>query len=162
GGEHEPAREGGHEPDRAWPSAFHERRGVPDVKDLRQALLSTFQVEHQEHVQRIRESLRAFEQLDREAAGAEFDDVFRRPHSLKGGAGVVDLGPIEHLAHRLETLFSRIRTGQMRLDRPVVKVIDQVLDASEDWLASALGGGKTVSTEPALAAINALVGDSTD
>src|SRR5262249_11723778 len=50
----------------------------------------------------------------------------------------------------------------MRLDRPVVKVIDQVLDASEDWLASALGGGKTVSTDAALAAINALVGDPTD
>ena len=102
------------------------------MKDFRQALLATFQVEHQEHVQRIRESLRAFEQSSGDAAGAEFDDVFRRAHSLKGAARAVDLRPIEHLAHRLETLFSRIRDGQSRLDRSAVKVIDQVLDASED------------------------------
>jgi two-component system chemotaxis sensor kinase CheA len=129
------------------------------VKDFRQTLLATFQVEHQEHVQRIRESLRAFEQSAHEPAGAELDDVFRRAHSLKGAARAVDLRPIEHLAHRLETLFARIRSGQLRLDRPAVKVIDQVLDASEDWLASAPNGGQATSTDSALAAIDAFVGD---
>ena len=43
--------------------------------------------------------------------GTDLDDVFRRAHSLKGAARAVDLRPLESLAHRLETLFSRVREG---------------------------------------------------
>ena len=41
-----------------------------------------------------------------EAGGAaDWNDVFRRAHSLKGAARAVDLPAVEEIAHRLEALF---------------------------------------------------------
>lgn len=127
------------------------------MKDIRQRLLATFQVEHKEHVQRIRETLAAFETSEHAPTGPDLDEAFRRAHSLKGAARAVDLRPVENLAHRLETLFSRIRDGSMRLDKPVIKVMSQVLDASEDWLASMTGGQDPAHPAQALAAIDTVL-----
>ena len=41
----------------------------------------------------------------------------------------MDLSAVEGLAHRLETLFSRVRQGALLLDSNVATVIAQVLDA---------------------------------
>jgi two-component system chemotaxis sensor kinase CheA len=129
------------------------------VKDIRQRLLATFQIEHKEHVERIRETLATVEAADGRPAGPELDEAFRRAHSLKGAARAVDLRPLEGLAHRLETLFSRIREQAIRLDKPVIRVIAQALDASEDWLAAMSGGGKEPAMPAeALEAIDALLG----
>lgn len=125
------------------------------MKDIRQKLLATFQVEHNEHVKYIREGLAGFEAS---SAPPDLDEMFRRAHSLKGAARAVDLRPLENLAHRLETLFARIREGALPLEPRIVKVIYHVLDASEDWLAAR--GGAQAPPEPAaaLAAIDALLG----
>ncbi len=128
------------------------------MKDIRQRLLATFQVEHKEHLQRIRETLAVIESSDDAPAGTDLDEAFRRAHSLKGAARAVDVRPIENLAHRLETLFSRIREGAIRLDKPVIRVIYQVLDASEDWLASMGGARESGAPQQALEAIDALLG----
>ncbi len=128
------------------------------MKDLRQRLLATFQVEHKEHVQRIRETLAAIETSDGAPAGPDLDEMFRRAHSLKGAARAVDLRPVEHLAHRLETLFSRIREGGVGLDKTIVRVIHQVLDASEDWLAAMGGPQEPARPTQALEAIDAVLG----
>lgn len=127
------------------------------MKDIRQRLLATFQIEHNEHVKQIREGLAGFEAS---SAPPDLDEMFRRAHSLKGAARAVDLRPIENLAHRLETLFARIREGALPLESRIVKVIYQVLDASEDWLGAK--GGAEALPEPAaaLAAIDALLGTS--
>ncbi|MGH9144220.1 MAG: Hpt domain-containing protein, partial [Vicinamibacterales bacterium] len=128
------------------------------MKDIRQRLLATFQVEHKEHVQRIRGALAALGASDQVLAATDLDEVFRRAHSLKGAARAVDLRPLEGLAHRLETLFSRVREGVLRLDEAVIRVIYQVLDASEDWLAAIGGAAEPAPPEQALAAIDALLG----
>lgn len=128
------------------------------MKDIRQRLLATFHVEHKEHVQRIREAVSTIESSNGAPAGAELDEAFRRAHSLKGAARAVDLRPIEQLSHRLETLFARVREGVLRLDKPVVTVILQVLDASEDWLSAAGGPQEPPPPAEALAAIEALLG----
>ena len=128
------------------------------MKDFRQSLLATFHVEHDEHVQRIRETLTAAEGSESGSAGPDLDEAFRRAHSLKGAARAVDLRPIENLAHRLETLFARIRTGAVQLNTPVIKVIHQVLDSSEDSLASMTAAGQPAEPVQALAAIDKLLG----
>ena len=83
------------------------------MSDFRQELLAAFAVEHREHLDAIRAALAAAE------AGRPLDlrDIFRRAHSLKGAARAVDLPPVEAIAHRLETLFERVRTGARALDR---------------------------------------------
>lgn len=126
------------------------------MKDIRQRLLATFHGEHRDHVQHIRQTLATIDPAA--PPGPELDDAFRRAHSLKGAARAVDLRQIEELAHRLETLFSRLRAGTMRLDPSVVAVIQRVLDASEDWLAASVGGATPAAPTEALDALARLLG----
>lgn len=127
------------------------------MKDLRQKLLATFQVEHQDHVRRIRDTLAVIESGGA-VAGAELDEAFRRAHSLKGAARAVDLRPIEQLAHRLETLLSRVREGTAVLDAAAAKVMHGALDASEDWMAATRAGTPPPATTAAVNALEALLG----
>src|SRR5580693_908170 len=91
-------------------------------------------------------------------AGPELEEVFRRAHSLKGAARAVDLRPVEGLAHRLETLFSRIRQGVLLLDKNVAGVVQQVLDASEDCVTALGENGPVPGFTPALQAIEGVLG----
>jgi two-component system chemotaxis sensor kinase CheA len=128
------------------------------LKDIRQRLLATFQIEHRDHVEQIRSLLAMIEKTTVQPAGAELEEAFRRAHSIKGAARAVDLRPVEGLAHRLETLFSRIRQGVLLLDKNVAGVVQQVLDASEDCV-SALGENRpTPGFGSALAAIERVLG----
>ena len=128
------------------------------MKDIRQKLLATFQIEHRDHVAQIRSLLAMIEKTAAEPAGAELEEVFRRAHSLKGAARAVDLRPVEGLAHRLETLFSRIRQGVLLLDKNVAGVVQQVLDASEDCVM-ALGENRPApGLGSALEAIERILG----
>lgn len=128
------------------------------LKDIRQKLLATFQVEHRDHVEQIRSLLAMIEQTGGQPAGVELEEAFRRAHSLKGAARAVDLHPVEGLAHRLETLFSRVRQGVLPLDKEVAGVVQQVLDASEDCV-TALGENRpTPGFGTALQAIERVLG----
>jgi two-component system chemotaxis sensor kinase CheA len=127
------------------------------LKDIRQKLLATFQVECREHIGHIRALLTALEKGE-EAPPGGLDEVFRRAHSLKGAARAVDLRPVERTAHRLETLFSRVREGALSLDGEVSGVIRLTLDAIEDDTA-ALGEGRTPpETSRATEAVERLLG----
>ncbi len=127
------------------------------MSDIRQKLLGIFQIEQKEHVEQMRSLLVHLQPSA--GPGPQLDEAFRRAHSLKGAARAVDLRPIETLAHRLETLFSRVREGALAPDLQVLEVIQQVLDAIEDAAsgnppaADAAGGRR-----PALEAIDALLG----
>ncbi len=127
------------------------------MKDIRQRLLATFQVEHRDHVEQIRGLLAMIEQTGVQPAGA-LDEAFRRAHSLKGAARAVDLRPVEGLAHRLETLFSRVRQGVLILDKELSGVVQQTLDASEDCM-TALGENRPApGFAEALRAIEGVLG----
>ena len=82
------------------------------LKDIRQKLLATFQVEHRDHVEQIRSLLAMIEKTSGPPGEGALEEVFRRAHSLKGAARAVDLRPVEGMAHRLETLFSRVRQAR--------------------------------------------------
>jgi two-component system, chemotaxis family, sensor kinase CheA len=131
------------------------------LKDIRQRLLATFQVEHREHIQHIRQTLERFEKSAAPTAGPELDEIFRRAHSLKGAARAVDLRPLEKLAHRLESLFSRVREGVLRLDKSVIKLCQQAIDASEDWMAATTEGRKPADPINVIEAIESLLGMTT-
>jgi two-component system chemotaxis sensor kinase CheA len=127
------------------------------LNDIRQKLLGIFQIEQKEHVERMRSLLARLDPV----AGPrpELEEAFRRAHSLKGAARAVDLRQVETLAHRLETLFARVREGALTPDLPVVEVIHQVLDAIEDAVAG-VREKPDAAGEPrqALRAIDALLG----
>jgi two-component system chemotaxis sensor kinase CheA len=130
------------------------------MKDLQEKLLATFQVEHREHVEQIRSLLALMANTTplREPAGPELEEIFRRAHSLKGAARAVDLRPVEQLAHRLETLFSRVRQGACAFDAQVERVTQQVLDATEDCMALREGAPQAESIGAAMRAIGGILG----
>ncbi|MGE5514450.1 MAG: response regulator [Bacteroidota bacterium] len=107
---------------------------------IRERLLAAFQVEYREHLEAIRKLV---DELVRRTEGsgiAQLDETFRRAHSLKGAARAVDLLPVEQLSHRLETLFARVRSGQIRLDKDLSGVVTQTLDTIEDWVTAFVAG----------------------
>ena len=131
------------------------------LRDLRQKLLATFQIEHREHVEQIR-ALAALLEKTGGQPGAELEEAFRRAHSLKGAARAVDLRSIEDLAHRLETLFSRVRQGVLLFDKDVAGVVQHVLDASDDTMAAFGENRPAPSVAPALQAIGHVLAIETE
>jgi two-component system chemotaxis sensor kinase CheA len=103
------------------------------VSDLRDKLLSAFQVEHKEHLEGMRAILSRVEREGASLTGADLDEVFRRAHSLKAAARVCDFQSIDKLGQRLETLFSQVRKGTLHLSRDVLDAVKVVLNAIEDW-----------------------------
>ncbi|MDP4025055.1 response regulator [Methylobacterium sp. NEAU 140] len=118
--------------------------------DIRQLLLAAFDVEHREHVAAIRAALGA--------EAPDWNDVFRRAHSLKGAARAVDLPAIEAVAHRLETLFERVRTGATALDREAANAVNLALDRIEAHAAGLTDGAAPDMPGDALAALGRRLG----
>src|SRR5262249_26064947 len=68
------------------------------LKDIRQKLLATFQIEHHDHLEHIRSLVAMIVKTSAPRAGPELEEAFRRAHSLKGAARAVDLRSVEGLA----------------------------------------------------------------
>ncbi|MGC8782702.1 MAG: chemotaxis protein CheA, partial [Anaerolineae bacterium] len=62
-------------------------------------------------------------------AGQLWATVFREMHSLKGAARAMNLEPIEQVAHRLETIFGRVRDGQLAATPSFFDLAYRALDA---------------------------------
>lgn len=76
--------------------------------------------------------------LDLEAGSGlpeSVNGIFRVMHTLKGGAGMCGFGEIQEIAHEFETLFDRIREGQIE---PDAQIIDLTL-RGKDTLVEMLG-----------------------
>ena len=120
--------------------------------DIRQQLLAAFEAEHREHLDAIRGALAGG------ADAADWNDVFRRAHSLKGASRAVDLPAIEALAHRLETLFERVRAGRLDLDERTRGATHLALDRIEGFVAD-MKAGTARMPEDALSALDACLSD---
>ncbi|MEO5336284.1 MAG: response regulator [Magnetospirillum sp. WYHS-4] len=123
--------------------------------DIRAKLLAAFQVEYKDHLEFIRQAMGKVESGEAPAGALPLDEVFRRAHSLKGAARATDLKPVETLAHRLETLFGRLRTNKATLDAGALTVVRQTGDAIEDWVAAFTKGHAPPDPTEAIAALDA-------
>ncbi len=132
------------------------------MQDIRQKLLATFQVEHRDHVEHIRSLLALMSVAGGAPAEAQLEEVFRRAHTLKGAARVVELRAVEQLAHRLETLFARVRQGEMLLNKEIIGLVQRALDAAEDSVAAMGEGRSPAPFTPVLQAIDKTLGLETD
>jgi two-component system, chemotaxis family, sensor kinase CheA len=128
------------------------------LKPLNPRLLAVFETEQREHLRQIRTHVESAGGGVVLSAGPALDETFRSAHTWKGAARAVGLGEIETLAHRLETLFARVREGSLALDAPVVAAVQRVLDAAEDVLAGVIENRTGPDVSPALAAIEAVLG----
>ncbi len=102
-------------------------------------LLREFLTESREHLDHIEHGVLVLEH--RPADAETLNTVFRAFHTFKGGAGFLNLLPINRLAHVLESLLDLARQGRLRIDAPVIElilrgrdVLKQFLDAIEGQL----------------------------
>lgn len=126
---------------------------MPDsMDDLQRQLLKTFQVEAQEHLQKLNETLLQLErQSDEAARHILLQEVFRTAHSLKGAARAVSLTDIENLAHIMESVLQQARDAKLELKPDMCDALYDALDAIQQILS-----GESVDTDPISARLTSM------
>jgi len=87
------------------------------------SLANEFIVESKEHLATIEDDLLALERQQDAPERSLVDKLFRAMHSIKGGAGFIGLKNVNNLAHRMETLLSLVRSGNIKATQPIVEVL---------------------------------------
>lgn len=118
--------------------------------------LSIFLTEAEELLETLEESLFALESAPEDSE--IINQAFRALHTLKGSGGMFGFDNLCHIAHRLETMFDKIRSGERMIDEVLIEASFQV----KDVLANLIEGSDNI--EPSqLATINStldeLIGD---
>jgi two-component system, chemotaxis family, sensor kinase CheA len=108
--------------------------------ELQQLLLATFADQAKEQLQTINQRLLALEEAEGDDKGPLLEEIFREAHSLKGASRAVDLGRVEAVAHRLESLFSVIQKGELEADAEVFDLAYKALDALTALVEEGLSG----------------------
>jgi two-component system chemotaxis sensor kinase CheA len=95
-----------------------------DVEEHR--LLRAFLEETEELLEKLNRSLL---ELEKDNANLELvHEIFRLTHSLKSESALIGFANLSELAHRLEDVFERLRSGALLLGR---ELLDLVLGASD-------------------------------
>ena len=102
------------------------------MDQLDDEILAMFIEDSRDHLGNIETAL-----MDMDRHGADIDEelvntVFRAAHSIKGGAGFLNLANIRELAHRLENLLHMIRGRELA---PDTRIINQLLAGFDRLLA---------------------------
>lgn len=100
-------------------------------------LLREFVTESTDLIQKAEEALLSLENDpdDTESVG----QVFRAFHTVKGTAGFLDLALVTDLGHHAETLFSRVREGEVRYSGGYADLSLKALDAIKALVAGVEG-----------------------
>jgi len=129
-----------------------------DMSQYRDLFLS----EAREHLQNIDHLMLALE-LD-PAESENVNALFRSAHSLKGMAASMGYDPIAELAHRMEDLMSRVRSGEFQFSKRIASLLLEASDvlallmddvamdrplAADISLLSERLSGFTLTSEPA-------------
>ena len=95
-------------------------------------LLREFIAESREHLDNIERGVLV---LEEHPADAEtLNTVFRAFHTFKGGAGFLNLTPVNRLAHILESLLDLARQGKLVIDGEIINLILRGRDSLKEFL----------------------------
>src|SRR5688572_1401035 len=101
-------------------------------------ICADFLVEAREILDQLGEQMVVLERdpFDREGLNA----VFRGFHTIKGGAGFLDLGPMVHICHAAEDRLDAARSGAAPLDAGAFDGAQQAIDLLVDMLQAVAAG----------------------
>ena len=105
------------------------------MNDLQAKLIVAFDAEYRSILEVIRATLARVE-AGETAGGASLNEAFRMAHTLKGSAHVVGLASVVTVAHRLESMFARVRDGQMPLGAGEIRLVHTALGLVEDTVGA--------------------------
>lgn len=97
-------------------------------------LLQDFLIEAGELLDALDSQLVGLEQApnDKELLNA----IFRAFHTIKGGAGFLEVTPLVEVCHRAEDIFNLLRNGELTVTPAIMDVMLRVLDALNSMFAS--------------------------
>lgn len=102
-----------------------------------------------EHVETVQDILA--NQNEDSLSEENITQLFRSMHTIKGASYMVDLRPLGDLAHRLEDLMDRVRSGTLPFDKQVSSSLRSGAKAIEQHLYTA--EGRNVGLEHSLATL---------
>ncbi|WP_457568883.1 chemotaxis protein CheA [Desulfurobacterium sp.] len=73
--------------------------------------------------------------------------IFRGMHTLKGGAGFLNLTTIVELAHRMEDIFNKVRSGELKIDSEKLDILFEGLDKLKEALDMVRDSGEIPDPE---------------
>lgn len=119
-------------------------------------ILEDFLIEAGEILEQLSEQLVELER--RPDDGELLNAIFRGFHTVKGGAGFLQLTPLVDCCHITENLFDMLRNGQRQVSSELMDVVLQVLDVVNEMFAEVKERAPLTPADPALlAAVTALV-----
>src|SRR3569832_93342 len=78
------------------------------------------------------------------------NSVFRGIHTVKGGAGVLNITPLVDVCHRAEDVFNTLRQGERQVDAALMDVVLKVLDYVIDMMHAVRAGQAPAPASPHL------------
>lgn len=118
--------------------------------DVDQEILEDFLVEAGEILELLSEQLVELEQHPEDEA--LLNAIFRGFHTVKGGAGFLQLDAMVDCCHHAENLFDLLRTGGIKVTAPLMDVVLQSLDAVNRMFENVRGGISPEAASPELIA----------
>src|SRR3569833_2244846 len=101
-------------------------------------ILQDFLVEAGEILDSLSEQLVELEQ--RPTDKNLLNSVFRGFHTVKGGAGFLNITPLVDVCHRAEDVFNTLRQGERQVDAALMDVVQKVLDIVNDMMNAVRAG----------------------
>ncbi|QHS08714.1 chemotaxis protein CheA [Sinimarinibacterium sp. NLF-5-8] len=106
--------------------------------DVDNEILSDFLIEAGELIQRLGGQLVELE--TRPQDHALLNDIFRAFHTVKGGAGFLELQPLVSLCHAAEDVFNALRSGKRQVDAALMDAVLQALDGVQEMMDAVAEG----------------------
>lgn len=106
--------------------------------DADNELLQDFLIEAGELLDALDTQLVSLEQMpdDKDLLNA----IFRAFHTIKGGAGFLEVTPLVEVCHRAEDIFNLLRNGELKVTPAIMDVMLRVLDALNTMFANLRAG----------------------
>ncbi|GGO85037.1 chemotaxis protein CheA [Marinobacterium nitratireducens] len=116
--------------------------------DVDQEILEDFLIEAGEILEQLSEQLVDLEQRpqDRELLNA----IFRGFHTVKGGAGFLQIEAMVECCHQAENLFDLLRTGELQVSASLMDLVLQALDAVNRMFGQVRAGDNPEPASPQL------------
>ncbi|WP_320821387.1 chemotaxis protein CheA [Thalassolituus sp.] len=116
--------------------------------DADEEILQDFLVEAGEILELLSEQLVDLEQRpdDKDLLNA----IFRGFHTVKGGAGFLQLNPLVDCCHAAENVFDTLRNGHRRVNPDLMDVVLQALDSVNEMFESVRSGAAPADADPGI------------